>query len=247
LSRGRVDHALNSKHRQRRRKTKTTHHAKRAAKQTRKFVAKTARKAKPRKLKARAGVARKSPLQRKIVRTLPKLIPRGGTTERKRVTTRQRRARAGQKTHSRRISDRYFQVALRLLQEGKTLTVAAREIGVSPNRLEWQLRSTRAARKRKGRWLVRADLPRQMLLFSTQGAFIILPANRYQASKGAKFMSAVGRALGSNEPSEIMTFEGKSLADAHGRKWLFETDLDALYRLASTGKETFESVYRVVI
>lgn len=149
--------------------------------------------------------------------------------------------------YARRINDHRFQAALKRLQEGKRIGTVAKEIGVSPKRLEWHLLSTGAARKHNGRWLVRANLPRQILLFSRLGAFIVLPRNRYQASKGARFMSAAGRALRSNEPTEVEAFEGRSLTDTHGRKWFFETNLDVLYRLASTGSEPFEAIYRIVI
>ena len=158
-----------------------------------------------------------------------------------------RRPRTTKLTRPRRISDKRLQLALKFLQSGHGIPHAAREIGVTPKKLEEQLRVTGAARKRKGRWIVRSDLARQMLLFSTQGAFVVFPRDHRSASKGALFMGAVGRALMSNEPSEVETFVGKSLTDVHGRKWFFETDLDALYRLASIGEETFESVYRIVI
>lgn len=153
--------------------------------------------------------------------------------------------RPGKRT--RQISDHRFQAALKSLQQGRNTTEAAREIGVSRQRLEQQLRSTGAARKRGARWIVLARLPRRMALFTTQGAIGVTLRNRREASKAGLFMSAVSRFLFSNEPSEVETFSGEFAMDIQGRRWAFETDPNILHQLAHTGNETFESVYRIVV
>jgi hypothetical protein len=67
------------------------------------------------------------------------------------------------------------------------------------------------------------------------------------ASKVGHFMSAVGRFLETNDRSVLETFIGQSVRDISGKEHSLETRPNVLYRLSSTGEQTFEQVYRIVI
>ena len=62
-----------------------------------------------------------------------------------------------------------------------------------------------------------------------------------------RYMAAIGKFLRNNNPASLKSFIGKSVTDASGEKHPFETNLNALYRLAARGTESFEQVYRIII
>ena len=68
-----------------------------------------------------------------------------------------------------------------------------------------------------------------------------------QASKVGRYMSAVGKFTTTNDPSCLTPFIGKFAKDINGKTHIFETEPNTLYRLISSGSETFEQVYRIVI
>lgn len=145
------------------------------------------------------------------------------------------------------IGDAAFQISLRALRSGKTLAQAAAEIRVSPERLRNQARELGVIKRKGRRWIVRANLPRQMLLYSSGEAFAITVGTFRNASKVGRYMAAVRRFLRSNDPEHLKPFIGKSVTDKSGVSHIFETNPNTLYRLSASGSESFEQVYRIVI
>jgi len=161
-------------------------------------------------------------------------------------------ARASEKSPSikrfRPLEDRRFQRGLRLLlHEDKSLIEIAKELGTSRERLVRNLEATGAARKKGLKWIVRDDLPRQMLLFSGGKEITITVANRKTASIVGLYMSQVAQFLRTNDPRWLSLFEGKGVSDITGQRHVFEVDPNKIYKLSATGMESFESVYRIVV
>lgn len=145
------------------------------------------------------------------------------------------------------ISDEAFQISLRALSSGKTLAQAAAEIRVSPERLRNQARELGIIKRQGRRWIVPANLPRQMLLYSNGEAFAITVGSFRNASKVGRYMAAVRRFLRSNDLAQLKPFIGKSVIDKSGASHIFETNPNTLYRLSASGSESFEQVYRIII
>ncbi len=142
--------------------------------------------------------------------------------------------------------DRRLEHGLKLLKDGRSLSGAARDLGVSPERLRHYLGQTGIVAKTGQRWIVRDDRrSREMLLFSDGQARKVLVGPEGASAVG-RYMSAVGRFLESNDPVHLKPFVGGSIADVHGAIHPFETRPNALYRLDASGGETFEQVYRIV-
>jgi hypothetical protein len=165
--------------------------------------------------------------------------------------TAQRRRRKQQRTklrkHSRPgISDARLERGLRVLSETKDIAQAARSIRVSEERFKRAARRKAAIRKRKGFWTIVRRLPRKMPTFSS-GRQLAITVNSKSASVIARYMSAVGQFLKTNDPKFLAEFKGASVKDASGKVHPFETDPNTLYRLSSAGGEPFEEIYRIVI
>lgn len=145
------------------------------------------------------------------------------------------------------IEDDRLQVALRSLRQEKSLTAAAREAKVSPERLRRYASEKSIIERRGRRWIVRHQLPRRMLLFSNGNTLQVVVGDFEAASKVGRFMSAVSAFLRTNNPAGLREFEGMSVADISGKTHPFETRPNALYRLASAHDQSFEHIYRIVI
>jgi len=145
------------------------------------------------------------------------------------------------------LEDDRLQLALKVLRQEKSLTAAAREAKVSPERLRRYATERSIIERRGRRWIVRRDLPRRMLLFSDGKTLQIVVGDFASASKVGRFMSAVSTFLRTNNPAGLRQFEGVSVADISGKIHPFETHPNALYRLASAHDQSFEHIYRIVI
>lgn len=147
----------------------------------------------------------------------------------------------------RAISEEAFQISLKALRSGKTLAEAAKEIRVSPERLRNQAKARKAIKQQGRKWVVRNDLPRRMLVYSQGEAFPIILGRVRQASKVGSYMAAVKRFLRSNDAAHLAPFDKKSATDIKNKKHIFETNPNTLYRLAASGADTFEQIYRIII
>jgi hypothetical protein len=150
----------------------------------------------------------------------------------------------GTKRVAKPVEDERLQLALKVLRQEKSLTAAAREAKVSPERLRRYATEKKIIERRGRRWIVRHEL---MLLFSDGKALQVVVGDFASASKVGRFMSAVSTFLRTNNPVGLHEFEGASVVDFSGRQHGFETRPNALYRLASAHDQSFEHIYRIVI
>ena len=153
----------------------------------------------------------------------------------------------GSKRTAKPLEDDRLQLALKVLRQEKSLTAAAREAKVSPERLRRYATERSIIERRRRRWIVRRELPRRMLLFSDGKVVQVVVGDFASASKVGRFMSAVSTFLRTNNPAGLREFDGASVADISGRTHPFETRPNTLYRLASAHDQSFEHIYRIVI
>jgi hypothetical protein len=150
------------------------------------------------------------------------------------------------KTAAQPISERKIRRIVKQMKAGKSLTRSAQAAGVSPSNARQLLKSAKLLKKRRGRWIIRADVPTRMLLYSDGEAKWIIPANGKARSAIGKFMNAVRTFLTTNNPESLVPFVGKSARDITGNRHSFETDENTLYAITSTGRESVEEIYRYI-
>ncbi len=142
---------------------------------------------------------------------------------------------------------RQLEEGLRAIRRGRTLTEAARSVHVAPERLRRYIGESGIAEKRGPRWVIGADTRLRQMLFYSDGEAIVVSVRPDQADTIGRYMSAVGRFLESNDLAFLDPFVGEAVTDAAGKTHPFETDPNALYRLAETGGSSFEDIYRIVV
>jgi hypothetical protein len=178
-------------------------------------------------------------IARAVTRGLSKSQARGHPKPAETVTGSRRTAKP--------LEDDRLQLALKVLRQEKSLTAAAREAKVSPERLRRYATDKNIIERRGRRWIVRRELPRRMLLFSDGKTLQVVVGDFASASRVGRFMAAVSAFLRTNNPAGLRPFEGASVADISGKIHGFETRPNALYRLASAHDQSFEHIYRIVI
>lgn len=145
------------------------------------------------------------------------------------------------------LDQKKLQIALKSLRADKSLSVAARDANLPRTTLRRFLEQSGLAEKQGRKWIVRDETPRRLLIYSAGQAIVITVPNLKAAKIVGVYMGHVGEFLKSNDPAFLGAFHGGGIEDIEGTRHTFETDPDTLYRLASTGSESFEQVYRIVI
>lgn len=143
-------------------------------------------------------------------------------------------------------SDASLEFALRLMRGSKTQSSAAKEAGVSVERLRRFLYQNELARHQGKGWLFSDNRVREMTVLSEGRTRQLRLRGFDEASANGSYLSAVKRFINSNDPSHLADFEGRAVRDAKGKQHPFETDPNALYRLVAADDEPFEVTYKLV-
>jgi len=142
-------------------------------------------------------------------------------------------------------SDELLERALRELRRTNNQAIAAKEAGVSPERFRRFLREQKLA-ERKGRiWDITDKRPRDMTAMTTRGALDLKLPDFETASLVGQHNAAVKTFLDTNDISDLRPFEGCTVKDTSGRRYVLETRPNVIRRLDASG-ETFEQIYRIV-
>ena len=136
-------------------------------------------------------------------------------------------------------------VALGFSQE-KKLSVAAKAIGVSPERLRHSA-ANKGAITKQGRAGPGSKAPRRMRYTVVAVRSLLRLETRASASMIGSYLSAVARFLEKNDRTLLHPFVGQSVSDILGTSHVLETNPNTLYRLSNASGDTFEQVYRVVV
>lgn len=141
--------------------------------------------------------------------------------------------------------ERILEKGLKQIQSGISLTRAARDLHVAPERLQAYLARSGIAKKVRGKWKIGPDdRTRRMLLYS-RGQELSIKVDVEAASQVGQYMNDVRRFLDSNDDGYLKPWVGKSITDIKGRRHPVETGPNTLYRLNNAGRSSFEEIYRI--
>lgn len=138
-----------------------------------------------------------------------------------------------------------FERALREFRKTPNLSDAAREAGIGKERFRRWLRNNELARYERRQWQIEDNRIRKITTITTRGVRQIKIWGFDDASVIGRHCAAVGQFVRTNDRSLLDPFIGVTVKDASGRIHLLETNPNALHRLANSGTEVFEMVYRL--
>jgi hypothetical protein len=180
-------------------------------------------------------------------RRMAKALASGQTRSQARGHPRPSESALSTRRAPRPIEDARLQLGLKVLRQEGSLSSAARQAKISPERLRHVATEKKLIERKGRRWAVRHDLPRRMQLFSNGKELAVIVGDFDTASKIGRYMAAVGKFLRTNNPDGLGEFVGQSVHDISGKTYVFETRRNTLYRLASATDQSFEQIYRIVI
>lgn len=156
-------------------------------------------------------------------------------------------ARAGE-TSSRpdTASSDKLEIALKSLRQGMSLTKAARAVSLAPESVRRFIREQGLAQREGRAWRVTDQRPRVVWMFTRGRERRVRVRGFEPSSEIAKHRAAVIRFRGTNSADELGPFVGRSVIDTQGRRHPFEVNQNALHRIAATGDDRYDQVYKII-
>lgn len=145
-----------------------------------------------------------------------------------------------------RITDEKVSAALRRLYDGASLTAAAKEARVSPERLKRALIEKKLGIKDGRRWVVTDNRPRRVPMIIKAKIRAIIVPSFVEASRVGVFHNRVRQFLKTQDLSFLEEFEHETITDINGKVWPFETDPNVLLRYAQKDEPEFHDIYRII-
>jgi hypothetical protein len=152
-----------------------------------------------------------------------------------------------------RTTNQKLEAGVAALRKTKSLSAAARQAKVAPERLRRYLKDLDFVEKQRGRWVVGNDPRIRIVQIYTDGKLKKIPVQGYEpAALAGSYWEAVGQFLRTNDPAHLAPFVGvqitaAQMTNAPPRAFTLETRPNVLYRLNGAGGDTFEQVYRIVV
>jgi hypothetical protein len=148
-----------------------------------------------------------------------------------------------------RATRQRLEAGVAALRKTKSLSAAARQVKVAPERLRRYIKDLDFVQKQRGRWIVDTDWRVRRVIIYTAGQKRNIFVQGYEpAALIGSYWNAVGEFLGTNDPAYLVPFDGVQVRDYFsGRVYAFETRPNVLYRLSNEGGDSFEQIYRIVV
>ena len=137
--------------------------------------------------------------------------------------------------------------ALRAFRSNNNVSAAAREARVSRERFRRFLDAESVAARRGRAWTITDNLVRELDMISQGRRQLVRVRGFDAASTIEKHNAAVRKFIRHRDPTFLAPFADVVMTDAAGRHHALETRPNVLLRLASSGGDGFEAVYRIII
>jgi hypothetical protein len=204
------------------------------------------RKAKKQKRIARGPKRRHSGSRaRARAKTRTKVGPK---VARKRSAARKRRTPKlpGSPQTLRRLgADPRTEAAVLEMNRGRSLTAAARDLGLSRKQLQHYVTGRRLARRKGQRWVSKDNRLRRVPVM-TRGHFRVLTVRGYEPARlVGEHHQAAGEFVRTNDLKLIKPFRGRTVQAVNGRQYVLETDPNALHRIAAMDSPPFHEIYEI--
>lgn len=166
----------------------------------------------------------------------------GRTSYRRRAAPNKRKAKRRLKRQG--LSPR-LDLAVKELNRGRSLTATARSFGLSSKTLKEQLKRKRLLQRKGKRWVTQDNRLRRVKLI-TGGRFRELVVRGYKLARLAgKYHHAAGQFVRTNDLRLLKPFRGRTVQAANGRRYVLETDPNALHRIAAMDSPRFHEIHAI--
>jgi hypothetical protein len=142
-------------------------------------------------------------------------------------------------------TDPRIEAAVLEMNRGRSLTAASRESQLSRKQLQDYLNQRRLVKRKGKRWVTKDNRLRRLPVM-TGGRVLKLTVRGYeQARLVGEHHNAVGHFVTTNDTKFIQPFKGRSVKAVNGRRYVLETDPNALHRIAAIDTPPFHEIYEI--
>lgn len=139
------------------------------------------------------------------------------------------------------------QIALQELKHGSPLKVAAKSSGLPQERLRRYIGEHDLAYRKGRRWRIRANLPRQMRIFTNGSAKDIIITDAKTASLVGRYNNDIKKFRLTNNPKHLELYKGISVPDGTGETYPLETDPNNIREVLFAENPSPEQIYKFVL
>ena len=136
--------------------------------------------------------------------------------------------------------------ALKLMKQGVSQRNAAKQAGVSPERLRRFQKANTTSHRKGRRWIISDTRPVSVVM-ATRGKMRSVTVPHDATSDISRHWIAINLFLETNDASHLAAFVGKGLRDTSGAFHPFETRPNVLRKLDSVGELSFVDIYRQTV
>lgn len=138
-----------------------------------------------------------------------------------------------------------LEAAIRAMNQGTSMTAAARSQHVSTERFRRFITGQQLAKRKGRRWIILDGRPRTVPVITGGRIRTLTVAGYREARLVGEHHQAVGEFVRTNDIDNLKPFEGQSVRSAGGRKYPLETDPNALHRIAAMDAPVFHEIYEI--
>ncbi|MBB36986.1 MAG: hypothetical protein CME88_16950 [Hirschia sp.] len=143
-------------------------------------------------------------------------------------------------------SDEKIEAAIRLMNEGGSLTASARESQVSSKRLKRFVLAHKLGRLNKRKWVMSDRRARRVPIIKGASQSAIIVPDFKTARLVGQHYNAYQKFVEEADESLLPPFEGRGVRDVKGRLHPFETDPNNLFRFAVKDEPVFHEIYQII-
>ena len=141
-------------------------------------------------------------------------------------------------------SDR-IETAVREMNRGQSLTATARSLHLPPKSLQAALKRRRLGKREGRRWVTRDNRLRRVPVM-TGGRLLKLTVRGYEPARlVGEHHNAAWEFVSRNDIKLIELFRGQTVQAVNGRRYVLETDPNALHRIAAMDSPPFHEIYEI--
>jgi hypothetical protein len=140
-----------------------------------------------------------------------------------------------------------IQIALHELKHGSSLSAAAKSSGLPQERLRQYIGEHNLAYRKGRRWRIRANLPRQMRIFTNHRVKDIIITSAKTASLVAHYNNDLKKFRLTNKIEHLEKYKGVSVTDGTGETYPLETDPNNIRELLFAENPSPEQIYKFVL
>lgn len=149
------------------------------------------------------------------------------------------------RTPKRFPSDPRIEIAVREMNRGRSLTATARSLQLSPKDLQRTLRQRQLAKRKNRRWVINDNRLRRVPVM-TAGRVLKLTVRGYEPARlVGEHHNAAWEFVRTNDIQLIEPFRSRTVEAVNGRRYVLETDPNALHRIAAMDTPPFNEIYEI--